>query len=313
MRRLLTALPSVLMHPRDAAAPGFSLWADLKLVRALRRRAGFLIATRPGYNLIAADLSPPGLVTIGQEHMHLRHHPRELRREMRRWYGRLDALTVLTERDRLAYEGLLDGRVRVVRIPNSVRRLEGAHADLTAKVVLAAGRLSRQKGYDLLIRAFAAVATRHAEWRLRICGEGPRRLELERLIRELGLEERIALEPPARDLGAEMAGASIFALSSRFEGLPLTLLEAMSKGMAIVSFDCPTGPADVIENRRNGLLVPPGDVDAFATGVRELIEDENLRGRCAAAAVETSRRYAIEAIGPQWEGLFRDLHEAQQR
>jgi glycosyltransferase involved in cell wall biosynthesis len=277
------------------------------LVRRLRRRAGFLVGTRPGLNLILAELSPPGLVRIGQEHMNLSHHPPPLRKAMRRLYPRLDALTVLTGEDMRAYEAHLDGRVRLVQIPNSVREMSGGSADLTAKTVLAAGRLSPQKGYDLLISAFAQVVAKHPDWRLRICGDGPRRGQLEALIAEHGLEDAVELPGPAHDFSAEIAGASLFVLSSRFEGLPLVLLEAMSKGMGIVSFDCPTGPADVVDDRRNGLLVPARDVDALAAGILELVEDEGLRRRCAAGAVETARAYTIDAIGPRWEALFREL------
>jgi glycosyltransferase involved in cell wall biosynthesis len=305
--RILRALPSVLMHPRDAAAQGFSLWIDVLLVRRLRRRPGFLIGTRPGFNLLAAELSPPGTITIGQEHMHLRHHHPALQEAMERLYPKLGGLTVLTEQDLHVYEEHFGGRIRLARIPNTVREMEGPKADLGATRVLAAGRLTRQKGYDLLIDAFARVAARHPGWRLRICGAGPERSNLEAMIAARGLQGAIELRGPARDLGAEMAHASLFVLSSRWEGLPLVLLEAMSKGMGIVSFDCPTGPADAISDHRNGILVAPADVEALAAGMLELIEDEDLRRRCAAAAVETARGYTIEAIGPRWEALLLEL------
>ncbi len=311
VRGILRRVPSVFINPHDRAARGFSLWVDLMLVRALRGRAGFLIGTRPGFNLLITELALPGIITIGQEHMHLRHHPPKLRKAMPKAYPRLDVLTVLTEGDLEVYERHLKGRVRLVRIPNSVREISGANADLDAKTILAAGRLTRQKGYDLLIEAFGHVTAQHPDWQLRICGEGPMRPDLESMIRECGLEDAVHLHEPTADFGAEIASASIFVLSSRFEGLPLVLLEAMSKGMGIVSFDCPTGPADVIEDHRNGILVPPRDVEALAAGVVELIEDEDLRRRCAAAAVETARDYTPAAIGSRWEALFRDLEQAR--
>jgi len=96
-------------------------------------------------------------------------------------------------------------------------------------------------------------------------------------------------------------------LSSRFEGFQITLLEAMSKGMGVISFDCPTGPADVVEDHRNGLLVPPKDVEGLARAMLEMIEDEQLRRRCAVAAVETAQPFTMQAIGPQWERLPRTL------
>jgi glycosyltransferase involved in cell wall biosynthesis len=309
--RILGRLPSALMHPRDRAALGFNLWIDLQLVRRLRRGAGILIGTRPGFNLLLGELALPGFIAVGQEHMHLLHHPAELRAAMPKLYPRLAALTVLTRPDLDAYERFLNGSVRVARIPNSVRELDGPDADLDARVLLAAGRLTPQKGYDLLLPAFAQVAARHPDWRLRICGVGPLRDELASMITELGLERCVELRGPARNLAGEVARASVFVLSSRFEGFPLVLLEAMSKRMAVVSFDCPTGPADVIDHRRNGILVPAEDVDALAGGTVELIEDPDLRRSCAAAAVETARGYTIDAIGPRWQALLDDLRGAE--
>lgn len=311
LQRLLGARPSLFMPAADRTAQGFSLWVDLMLVRHLRRRCGFLITTRPGLNLAAAALSPPGLVLIGQEQMHLRHHVKALRRAMPRLYPELDALTVLTERDGRSYAAHLNGGVRTVRIPNTVRDMGAARADLSSRTVLAAGRLTPQKGYDLLVPAWAAVAERQPDWRLRICGDGRDREKLERLISEHAVSDSVSLEGPARDLGAEMESASLFVLSSRHEGLPLVLLEAMSKGMGVVSFDCPTGPADVIEDHRNGLLAPARDVGALAAGILELIADEDLRRRCAEAAVETAREYRMNAVGPRWEALLRELWEAR--
>jgi glycosyltransferase involved in cell wall biosynthesis len=311
LQRLLRSRSSVFMHPADRTAQGANLWVDLKLVRRLRRRCGFLITTRPGLNMMAAVLAPPGLILIGQEQMNLDHHVKSLRRAMPKLYPKLDALAVLTERDGQSYAAHLNGGVRTVRIPNTVRDMGPGRADLDAKVALTAGRLTPQKGYDMLIPAWASVAAKHPDWRLRICGEGKDREMLEGLIRKHGLSEVVSLEGPAHDLGSDMERAALFILSSRTEGLPLVLLEAMSKGLGIVSFDCPTGPADVIEDHRNGILVPPRDVDALATAIVEMIEDEALRRRCAAAAVETARGYRMDAVGPRWEELMRELWEAR--
>jgi glycosyltransferase involved in cell wall biosynthesis len=312
VRELLRTRASVLMHPIDHAAGEFNLWIDVRLARKLHRKTGYLITTRPGLNLLAGQLSPPGLVRIGQEQMHLGNHNKRLRKAMPRHYPKLDALAVLTDRDMAAYEELLDGaaangRPRLARIPNTVREMGGAKADLSSKTILAAGRLTPQKGFDLLIRAYPRVAAAHPDWHLRICGRGDGQERLEELIAEHGVGEHVTLAGPAEQLGDDMEAASVFVLSSRFEGFPLVLLEAMSKGMAAVAFDCPTGPADIIEDHRNGILVPLKDLDALADGIIEMIEDEELRRRCAAAAVETASRYTMEQIGPHWDELLREL------
>jgi glycosyltransferase involved in cell wall biosynthesis len=183
----------------------------------------------------------------------------------------------------------------------------GPKADPSAKTILAAGRVTPQKGFDMLLKAFAQVAPDHPDWTLRILGRGEWLAELERLVAEHGIGGSVVFDGPSEDLGGEMSRASIYALSSRFEGFPLVLIEAMSKGMAVVAFDCPTGPADVIDDHRNGLLVPPKDVDAYAAALREMMDDEDLRRRCGEAAVESAKEYEMERIGPSWDALLEQL------
>ena len=130
---------------------------------------------------------------------------------------------------------------------------------------------------------------------------------LEGLIEEHGITGSVSLESPAENIGADMAEAAIFVLSSRFEGFPLILLEAMSKGMSVVSFDCPTGPSDIIDDHRNGILVPAEDIDALARGIDEMISDEALRRRCRGGRRRDVPQYTMEAVGPQWTALFAEL------
>jgi glycosyltransferase involved in cell wall biosynthesis len=305
----LRRFPSLLMHPADIRYDEYSLWTDVQLARHLGGGAGVLIGTRPALNLLIADLPLPGWRTIGVEQMNLHVHTAALRAAFERSYGRLDALAVLTERDARSYRRLLGERPpRLARIPNTVRSLDGARADLDAKVVLAAGRLVRQKGFDLLVPAWRRVARARPDWHLRICGAGPQRERLERMIARRGLQEHVTLAPAAEDLGAEMERASIYALSSRYEGFPLVLLEAMGKGMAPVAFDCPTGPGDIIDDHRNGILVKRReDTRALGRRLLEMIEDDELRHACGAAAVESARGYTMEAVGPLWDALIAEL------
>jgi glycosyltransferase involved in cell wall biosynthesis len=251
------------------------------------------------------------LITIGEEHMHLRHHPRSLVNTMQRLYPRLDAFVVLTEGTLREYEALLNGAPHLARIPNSVHDLGGRYADLSSKTILAAGRLVRQKGFDLLIPAFAQVVAKHPDWRLKIVGTGYARDSLQEMIEVHGLHDWVSLASRTKDMGALLETASVFALSSRFEGFPMVLLEAMSKRLAVVSFDCPTGPADIIRDHTNGVLVPAEDVDAFAASLLEVVEDDELRRSCAAGAVETARNYRMEAVGPLWDELLRELWEGR--
>ena len=156
-------------------------------------------------------------------------------------------------------------------------------------MVVAAGRLVRAKGFDRLIRAFTWVAEAHPGWRLRICGGGPERAALAALIGELRLGGRVELAGKVRDMEAELGAASVFALSSRFEGLPLALLEAMAKGLAVVSFDNCAGPREVIEHGTDGLLVPGGDERALARAICALIESPDLRRRLGDGGADEGR------------------------
>ena len=303
---VLSRLPSVLVHPEDYAYPSCSLQTDVAFVRWLRSlEGGAVVTTRPAFNLLAARLAPGSVVTVGQEHQHLAIHRPRLAADIRRHYGRLDALSVLTTQDERDYARLLaHARTRVAQVPNPVPLSDPPAADSDAKVVVAAGRLNRQKGFDLLVPAFAAVARRHPEWRLRIYGSGPERARLQTLIDEHGAGDRIALLGRSDRLVEAMAEASIFALSSRWEGFPMVLLEAIAIGLPIVSFDCPTGPRDIVGDGHGGVLVPPEDVDAFTAALGDLIGDPARRSALAAAARRRAVDFELAAVGARVEALL---------
>jgi glycosyltransferase involved in cell wall biosynthesis len=304
---LLGRLPSVLIHPYDFVYPRVSLATDLALIRWLRRLGpgDVVIGTRPAINLVLARLAPPGVVTIGVENMNFSSHRAPLARDVRREYGGLDALVVLTEDDRRDYSAALAGSSTVVeRIPNALPALGGGVSDLDEPVVVAAGRLTGQKGFDLLIRAFAEVARSEPSWKLRIYGEGHKREDLAELIASLGIEERVSLMGATDQIGEELARGSVFALSSRFEGFGMVIVEAMSKGLPVVSFDCPRGPAEIIADGVDGVLVPNGDVEAFASALLAMIGDPAARRRMGAAGLEKSRLYGMDAVGARWDSLL---------
>jgi glycosyltransferase involved in cell wall biosynthesis len=298
-------LPSLLVHPEDFAYPWASLRTDLKLLRRFRAmQGGVVIGTRPGFNLLAAALAPAGTVAVAQEHMNFHAHRRELARDVRRRYRSLGALAVLTEEDRRDYEAALRGATRVVRLPNAVPPLGGDRADPAAKVAVAAGRLNSQKGFDLLIEAWRPVAEAHPDWQLRIYGRGLHREALKRQARDAGLAGQVLVLGATRDLGAALARGSLFVLSSRFEGFGIVVVEAMSKGLAVVSFDCPRGPGEIIDDGRDGVLVPPGDVPALSRALLEVVGDEERRRALGTAALETARRYDPGAVGKEWVTLI---------
>jgi glycosyltransferase involved in cell wall biosynthesis len=309
VRALLRPFPSRLIFPADLRfRNGCSLWTDLMLLRALWRvREGIVMGTRNGLNLAALLVKRPGVTVLGQEHMNLETHTPQRQREIARRYPELDAITVLTERDRQIYSQVLGSIPRLERIANAAPAMDAAPSKLEQPIVIAAGRLTVQKGFDMLIPAFAKVVERQPGWTLRIYGDGPQRKSLERLIMEHRLSNNVLLMGPVRRLDLEMAQGSLYVLSSRFEGLPMVMIEAMSLGLPVVSFDCPTGPAEVIEDGRSGVLVPDGDVGALADAMLAVVEDADYRRALAAGAAERAKDYALDSIGARWEQLIAEL------
>jgi glycosyltransferase involved in cell wall biosynthesis len=313
--RLLRALPSMLIHPEDYAYGSCSLLSDVRLVRRLRSLApGILVTTRPGFNAIAPDLVPRGVAVVGQEHMNFLSHRPGLLGRIRDGYPKLDVLVVLTRDDQRDYERLLSSAgTRVVRIPNALPPPTGGPSRLDGRLVIAAGRLRLQKGFDLLIRAYVPIARTHPEWSLRIYGSGEQRVVLEGLITEHRLDGRVSLMGTSKTLEDELEKASIFVLSSRYEGLPMMILEAMSRGLPVVSFDCPRGPGEIVSDGVDGVLVQNGDIEGLTRALLELIEDEGKRRRYGAAALDKARQYEISNIGPRWDALLEDLLGAGDR
>jgi glycosyltransferase involved in cell wall biosynthesis len=309
LERMLAALPSLLVHPDDDAYASASLWTDLRLLRRLRATSGeIVIATSPAWALLATAAAPPDAILVAQEHLHHRAHRPALARDIRRRYRALAALVVLTEADRADYGAELGARV--VQIPDPVAvPPAGGPSPLDAPVVVAAGRLTRAKGYDMLIRAFAEVAARHPSWTLQIYGSGPEKPALEALIAEHRLQGTVELLGPTRHLEEAFREASVFVLSSRFEGFGMAIVEAMRCGLPVVSFDCPPGPADIITPGREGVLVPAEDVDALAGALGDLLADDARRRAYAAAALRRARDFDVAAIGPRWDALLARLLE----
>lgn len=304
----LGALRSRYVPADEGRAFRFSLTTDVVLRRYLARLdGGVLLTNRPALNLLAARFGSRRVVRIGEDHMNLRSYRPGVSAAIARWYPRLDALTVLTEVDAADYRKLLGPDMRVEVIPNMTDVPTAEPAPLTEHTVIAAGRLGRQKGFDLLIDAFARTVPGHPDWRLHIFGGGRLKSELEKHVAKRGMAGHVFLMGRTSRLGEQMHNASLYALSSRYEGLPMVLLEAMACGVPAVAFDCHTGPADIVTDGVDGLLVPPGDVGALARAMARLMDDAELRRRYGAAAMASVRRYDTTQVLPLWQRLIDDL------
>ncbi len=221
---------------------------------------------------------------------------------VKRFYRDVDLLLLLTEHDAARFE--LEGFNNVGVMHNSLSFYPKVASDVTAHVVVAAGRLAPEKGYDRLISAFAVVAGEHPDWVLKIFGRGPLLPRLRKQVDALGLTDRVLLPGLADDIEAELVQASVFALSSIHEGLPMALAEGMACGLACVAFDCAPGVREIVTDGVDGLVVPPRNVEALAAGLSRLMGDDKLRRAYGQAARESVRRFAPDAVVAQWEAVF---------
>jgi glycosyltransferase involved in cell wall biosynthesis len=164
--------------------------------------------------------------------------------------------------------------------------------------------LQPEKGHERLLQAFATLAPRHPTWTLTIYGEGPERPRLEAAIATLGLGERVFLPGATTEPFARLAEADLFVLSSTYEGFPNALCEAMAVGLPVVSFDCPSGPAELITHSVDGLLVPPGDVGGLAAALDRLMGAPTERAQLGARAREVRERLTLPAILAMWDDVL---------
>lgn len=277
--------------------------------RALRASLGastadVVISNRPLLHQAAAQWLPPHPVLLATEHSTYDQRGKATLELYRRIAGRLDALVTVTAADQLRFDAYLAGATRVVEVPNAVPDAGGPVSPLDSKVIVAAGSLVPRKGFDRLIEAFAPLAPAHPDWQLHIYGKGGERAKLEGLIGQLGVGDSVVLKGFDAAYTERLGAAAGYALTSHMESFGMVIIEAMSAGVPVVAFDCPSGPRHLIRDGVDGLLIPNDDIPAFTAGLRRLMEDDDFRHNAGKAALETMPQYSIEAVVAHWERLF---------
>ena len=213
---------------------------------------------------------------------------------------RLDHFVVLTEEDKSAWPELQS----ICVIPDPLSFLPTQHSPLTEKRVIAVGRYVYQKGFDLLLQAWAKIEKNHSDWQMAIYGDGNRE-PYEQQMKELGIDSsRCHLNGPTADIQKEYVDSSVFVFSSRFEGFGMVLVEAMACGLPVVSFACPCGPKDIVKDGDDGLLVENGNLNALTDSLIRLMRDADLRRRMAANGIKNVQRFSMMHIAERWKGLF---------
>ena len=216
---------------------------------------------------------------------------------------RLDKFVVLTEEDHQNWPELDN----VVVIPDPLTFSSSSCSPLTEKRVIAVGRYVYQKGFDLLLKSWSIVEKKCPDWILTIIGQGER-LQYENLIDELKIDRtRCKLLGPTERIQDEYMRSSLLVLSSRFEGFGMVLVEAMACGLPAVSFDCPCGPKDIIQNKVDGVLVESGNVEKLAEAIVMMIQNSEQRKNMATKAIENVQRFKMDQIAELWKSLFESL------
>ena len=216
---------------------------------------------------------------------------------------KLDTLVVLTEKDKESWIELNNVQV----IPDPLSFHPSSISPLSNKRVIAVGRYSHEKGYDLLLSAWKMVSDTCKDWKLEIFGDGDHS-SLDVLLDQLQIDKpRCVLHGRTSDVEKEYLDSSIFVCSSRFEGFGMVILEAMACGLPVISFDCPWGPGSIISDGVDGYLVNNGDTKNLAEKIISLINSEEDRVRVAKNALNKSNQYSIDTIALQWKCLFDTL------
>lgn len=221
--------------------------------------------------------------------------------------GKYERIVLISKADLKKWQKYTD---KAICIYNPLTINTSLTSNLSNNCVIAAGRLDYQKGFDYLIDAWKLVVEKHPDWHLNVFGEGDLRDALQNQIDSLDLQSNITLCGRTSEIEKEYARHSIFVLSSRAEGFGLVLVEAASCGLPLVSFDCPSGPSELVLNGKNGFLINKvGDVSAMARAICNLIEDEELRKKMGHEAQEFSKLFQVENIVPQWNNLFNSVNK----
>ena len=214
-------------------------------------------------------------------------------------YRYTDALVVQSKYDKERY--IFCSNTHIIFNPLKIKNIQSQQRE---QYILAVGRIDYQKGFDRLIEAYRLLDT---SWKLLIAGEGIEKDKLQKLVLEYGLIDKVIFIGKQKNIEEYYVKASIFTLSSRMEGFPNVLVEAMGYGCASVAFDCLTGPGDIVEDGKNGFLVPDGNIEQFAIKIQKLIDNQNIRENFSKEAKNIVERLEVSKITEQWDKLIKEV------
>ncbi|HEX2607631.1 MAG TPA: glycosyltransferase family 4 protein [Flavisolibacter sp.] len=294
--------------------PGNFLSRKWKLIQDIRRLRNIIRLIRPDFiigsemvfsvSLVLAGARKYSKVLAWEHHHFLWLKPGSFWKALRSiTYPRLNGIVCLNQREADLYRRL--GKTDV--IPNFIYS-KTTHSTLSNKELLSIGWFIPRKGIDLLLAAAGIVLKQYPDWKWRLIGKG----EMEEQVRDFTEKEDLGNQllveaPQSEDLDHQYVGSSLFVLSSRSEAFPMVLLEALSFGVPCISFDCESGPSDIITHGEDGILVPKENVPALADAIIQLIKEEEERKKMGEKALENIKRFSPEVILKKWQVLLNEL------
>ena len=223
----------------------------------------------------------------------------------KRVFGFADGVALQTEAVKQFFPKRVQKKAKILFNPLNPNFLDKRDKGERENKIVAVGRLDENKNHTMLIRAFEQIAPEFPEIQLEIYGEGSSREQLEQFIRERKLEDKVKLMGSVTDVAERIAKAKVFALTSNTEGMPNSLMEAMALGLPVVSTDCPCGgPAMLIKQGENGLLVPVGDSDALADAFRKILSDQKFAFKLGKNAYEITKKLHPDTVNREWESFL---------
>lgn len=217
-------------------------------------------------------------------------------------YPRLDSTVILTKEDFCKMKQISS---KVYVIPNCIS-IPPQKALLNNKNILAVGKIYPQKGFDIMIEVFNLFAKKNTDWTLTIVGDGKDKQKIITLIKKYNLTNRVFIMKPTNNIEKYYLDTSLYLMTSRFEGLPMVLLEAQSYGIPIISFDCKTGPKEIVIHNRNGYLIREGDIENMVEYLHKYVNDYKLRMNLSKNARIDAKRFIPEEIYKLWDNLFKE-------
>jgi len=269
-------------------------------------KADFIIGSGKNINIFMAWNRKNRATLIGCEHFPYNAPMTSFTRLLRKWsYPRLDYVVVLTNTDRHYYSSFAKN---VKCIPNSLSFFPSVAAKLDNKTVLAIGRHTHEKGFDLLLQIWAKIFKKNPDWTLKIIGSGPLLEEHQKMAGQLEIISSVSFHIESKAIVEEYQKASIFVMTSRYEAFPMVLLEAMACGLPCISLDCDTGPRNIIQHQIDGFVIPLDDQHTFIEHLSLLMNDSTKRKEMGNAARDNIKRFDIQQIGNKWIELFETRH-----